>query len=282
MNSIIKNILVPTDFSEISNNALTTAVAVCKRHTATLHLLHVVDKRHLFVPPAARSTVAYLIPEPRESDREKIANLKHKTETEHKIKISAQLVNGNPSDEIAKAAEDLNCDLIIMGSHGASGLREFFFGSIAYNVIRHSFVPVLSVPGKKKAQEFKRILFPVRLSYGVTDKYEFIVPIIEKNHAELIITGLSQPGESYSLDPLNAEVRELGRLLRLYKTKFKSEHFVCKNFAKKILELSKKQKADLVVINASLDYNWKQFFIGPFTQQVVNHSQIPVLSYRMP
>lgn len=280
MSTTIKNILVPTDFSELSLNAITTGIAMCKRHDAALHLLHVVDKRYLFMPPGTRSTVAYLIPEPEKTDWEKMTKLKNEIEAKHNVNISAQLINGNPPEEIAKAAEELHCDLIVMGTHGASGLREFFIGSNAYAVIKHSSVPVLTVPGKKKVKDFKKILFPLRLSKAFTDKYDFLVPLIEKNNAELIIAGLSKPGEPDSLDPLNADVRELGRLLRLQKRNFTSAHYVCKNFAKKVLELSKKEKADLIVINASFDYDIKQFFIGPYTQQVVNHSTIPVLSYR--
>ena len=55
---------------------------------------------------------------------------------------------------------------------------------------------------------------------------------------------------------------------------------MCKNYAKKVLELAKKEKVDLIVINASLDYKWRQFFVGPYAQQVVNHAQVPVLSIR--
>ena len=279
-NTILKNILVPTDFSELSGNALTTAIAMCKRHNATLHLLHVVDNRYFIVPHEASVTANYLMPELEKSGMDRLVELADKINAKHNIRTETHLENGNPSDVIGKKALEVKCELIVMGTHGASGLREFFIGSNAYAVIKNTPVPVLTIPGKKKIKEFKRILFPIRASKGIVDKYDFILPIIEKNDAELIIAGLSLPDEPYNLDPLNEEVRELGSLLRLNNTKFRSEHFVCKNYAKKVLELAKKEKAGLIVINASLDYKWRQFFVGPYTQQVVNHAKVPVLSFR--
>jgi nucleotide-binding universal stress UspA family protein len=276
----IKNILVPTDFSELSADATGTAVAMCKRHNATLHILHVVENRFLSAPPDANMAAVYIVPELEKTGAENLAELEKKIKSKQGVNIVTYLEFGNPSDVIRDKAMDLSVDLIVMGTHGASGLREFFIGSNAYNVIKNTTIPVLTIPGKKKIMDFKRILFPIRATKGIMDKYDFVAPIIEKNNAELIIAGLSLPGEAYNLGPFDEEIRELGKSLRLNHTHFKSEHFVCKNYAKKVLELSKKEKADLIVINASLDYKWRQFYIGPYTQQVVNHSKVPVLSIR--
>lgn len=278
--NLIKNILFPTDFSQLSGNALVTAIAMCKRHNATLHILHVVDNGYFVVPHEAHNAAIYLIPDLEKSGAQSLKELAANIKSAHAVNVETYIETGNPANSIAKKAVELNCELIVMGTHGASGLREFFIGSNAYAVIKNTPVPVLTVPGKKKVKNFKRILFPIRASKGIVDKYDFILPIIEKNDAELIIAGLSLPEEPYNLDPLNEEVRELGSLLKLNNTKFRSEHFVCKNYAKKVLELAKKEKANLIVINATLDYKWRQFFIGPYAQQVVNHATVPVLTIR--
>lgn len=280
MKAALTNILAPTDFSALSENALSTAIAMCKRHGATLHLVHVIDERYLIAPRGSRNTAAHLRPGTEESEWEKLSALKDKIAAKHDITVTAHLKTGHPAEWIGETAQDLGCGIIVMGTHGTSGLREFFIGSTAYAVIRHTSIPVLTIPGKKKILEFKKILFPVRLSKGIVEKYDFIDPVIKKNNAQLIIAGLSRRGEQFALDPLDKEVRELGKLLKKRAVKFRSKQFVCKNYARKVLEIAKKEKADLIVINASLDYNWKQFFIGPYTQQVVNHSSVPVLSYR--
>ncbi|MBS1610887.1 MAG: universal stress protein [Bacteroidetes bacterium] len=279
-NTTLRNILLPTDFSELSRNALTSGIAMCKRHNATLHLLHVVDNRYLVVPHEAHNTTIYLMPESEKSGMTGLEKLADTIKSKNNIKVETHLDNGSPVDIIGKKAIDLHCELIVMGTHGASGMRKFFMGSTAYSVIKHTVIPVLTVPGSRKVKDFKRILFPIRASKKIIEKYGFIIPIIERNNAELIIAGLSLPDEPYSSELLNEEITELGSLLKLNGTNFKSEHFICKNYAKKVLELAKKEKADLIVINASLDYTWQQFFIGPYTQQVVNHATVPVLSIR--
>jgi len=280
--NIIKNILFPTDFTQLSNNALATATAMCKRHNATLHLLHVVENRFLVIPREAYNAAVYLLPELEKTAMERLTELSGKIGTINSINVLTHLEFSNPADAIREKAIELSCDLIVMGTHGASGFREFFIGSNAYSVIKNTTVPVLTVPGNRKVKEFKKILFPIRATSGIIDKFDFIEPIIEKNNAELVILGLSLADEIFNPAERKAATIELGRRLRMAETAYKSEFYVCKNYARKVLKIAKKEKADLIVINASLDYKWRQFFIGPYTQQVVNHSKIPVLSIRKP
>jgi len=278
--TVIKNILFPTDFTQLSGNALATATAMCKRHAATLHLLHVVENRFLVIPREAYNAAVYLIPELEKTALERLNKMSERIKEENSITVQTHLELSNPADAIREKANELGCDLIVMGTHGASGFREFFIGSNAYAVIKNTTIPVLTVPGNRQVKEFKKILFPMRATAGIIDKFDFIEPIIEKNSAELVILGLTLSGEVFNPAERKASTIELGRRLRLTKTPYKSEFYVCKNYAKKVLEIAKKEEADLVVINASLDYQWRQFFIGPYTQQVVNHSKIPVLSIR--
>jgi nucleotide-binding universal stress UspA family protein len=279
-NTTIKNILVPVDFSELSANAIVTAVSMCKRHEATLHILHVVENRFLIAPPEANMAAIYVIPELEKTGAENLSELEKKIKTKHIVNIITHLEFGNPPDEIRDKAISISADLIVMGTHGASGMREFFIGSNAYNVIKNTTIPVLTIPGNKKVRDFKKILFPIRATKGIMDKYDFIEPIIEKNNAELIIVGLSLIGEIDTPYDKNSEIKEFSKKLKLTDTAFTSQYFVCNNYAKKVLEVAKKEKVDLIVINASLDYKWRQFFVGPYTQQVVNHSKVPVLSIR--
>lgn len=275
----IKNILFPTDFSKLSGNALITAIAMCNRHNATLHLLHVVDNRYFIVPHEAHNAALYLMPDLEKSGIAALEELSNKIKAKHDINLKTHLESGSPAIAIGNKAIELDCELIVMGTHGASGLREFFIGSNAYAVIKNTPVPVLTVPGKKGVKGFKKILFPIRAVKNIKDKYDFITSIIEKNASELVVIGLALPGEENNLS-IDYEMKELQNSLQAHNTKFKADFFVCKNYAKKVLEVAKKEKVNLIVINASLDYEWRQFFVGPYTQQIVNHATVPVLSVR--
>jgi len=282
MNISITNILLPTDFSDLAGNALITAVEMCKRHNACLHVMHVVENRILVAPPEANVPVFYVLPEMETDGRKKLTALCEKIKKKHKIKVQSHIGFGNPADAVRDKAIELGSQLIIMGTHGASGFRELFIGSTAYSLIKNTTIPVLTVPGKKKVKEFKKILFPIRAATGIMEKYDFIQPVVEKNKAELIILGLSLSSEIFSIDDRKKELLQLGISLGVNSTTFRSEFQVCKNYAKKVLEVSRKEKVDLIVINATLDYTWSQFFIGPYAQQIVNHAKVPVLSIRIP
>jgi len=281
-NTTIKHILLPVDFSPLAENAMTTAVEMCRRHNAALHVVHVVENRLMATPPEASVPVFYVVPEMEKAAQQKLDGLVNRIAAKHSIKIKAYLEFGNPADAIRDKAVDLKCQLIIMGTHGASGVREFFIGNTAYSVIKNTTIPVLTVPGNKKVTEFKKILFPIRAANGILEKYDFIKPIIAKNEAELIILGLSLQSEIFDLDDRKKALLSLGQSLGMQSTSFRSEFHVCKNYAKKVLEAARKEKADLLVINATLDYSWNRFFIGPYAQQIVNHAKLPVLSIRVP
>lgn len=282
LNHTISNILLPTDFSALASNAMATAVEMCKRHGAVLHVMHVVENRLLVAPPEANASVIYVVPEMETVGRKKLQSLIEKITTKHKIQVEMHLSFGSPADSIRDKAIDLQCELIILGTHGASGFRELFIGNTAYSLIKNTTIPVLTVPGKKKVKAFNKILFPIRAASGIMEKYDFIKPVIEKNNAELIILGLSLTSEIFNIDDRKRELLKLGQSLRTNSTKFKSEFHVCKNYAKKVLEISKKEKVDLIVINATLDYSWNKFFVGTYAQQIVNHANVAVLSIRTP
>lgn len=281
-NTTIKNILFPTDFSDLAGNAMVAAIAECRRHDAILHVLHVVENRLMMAPPETSMASFYVVPELEKRNSVMLDSLVAKIRKKHAIKIKPHLEFGNPADVIRDKAIELGCELIIMGTHGASGFRELFIGNTAYTLIRNTTIPVLTIPGKKKVKDFKKILFPIRAAKGILEKYDFIEPIIEKNESELTILGLSLSSEIFDITDRKNELLKLGQSLSSHNTTFRSEFHVCKNYAKKVLEIAKKQKVDLIVINATLDYTWNQFFIGPYAQQIVNHAKVPVLSIRTP
>ncbi len=280
MNSKIENIVLATDFTQLSDNALSTAVAICKRQNATLHVVHVVENRFIMAPTEMYAASVYVVPEMESIAKQKLEHLEQTIKAKSSIALQMHLVFANAADGIRDKAVEIRADLIVMGTHGASGYRNFFLGSTAYSVIKNTSIPVLTIPGKKKITEFKKILFPLRAQKGIADKYDFISPVIEKNKAELLILGLSKPGESDDLLNVENEIKAIGDAIRSENVNCRSEHKLSRNFAREVIQTAKKEKADLIVINSSLDYSWRQFFVGPYTQQILNQSPIPVLSFR--
>ena len=140
----IKRILCPTDFSAIAEKAVEYAVFLASSHNAELQLLHVVDHLHGF------DNYLILSMTPREiSERmEKHANENLSDVTNHikeTVKIAQAVRHGKTSVQIIEMAREMKADLIVIGSHGRTGLSHVIIGSVAEAVVRHAYCPVLVV-----------------------------------------------------------------------------------------------------------------------------------------
>lgn len=281
MKNKIQNILVPTDFSESGNNALQIAVDICKKNRGTLHLLHVVESRYIITAPEPGISLPSIVNEIDADARTRLYNTYESLMRTHGISVQIHMPTGIPYDEICKAAEEMPIDLIVMGTHGASGFREFFMGTTAYSVIKNTIKPVLTIPYNYLKSGFEKVLFPVRSVPGLKEKFDFLLPVLEKQAIkEIYVAVLAKEGRHEELFDNKDELYDIVRFLKHNHIPHTKELHCCKNFADKVIELSELHSADLIVINATLDYKWTQFFVGPYTQQVVNHSRIPVLSHR--
>jgi hypothetical protein len=167
-----------------------------------------------------------------------------------------------------------------MGTHGTSGLREFFIGSEAFKVVKNAQCPVLTIPGNWGRTIFKKILFPIRLLPGAFEKYYFARPIFEKNNSELLVLGLIDKNKPENEIEMEQLISIFKLELHMDKVVYFSEKCPSDNFASKVIETGNEYKADLIILTANLDYDLKAYFLGPFVQQIVNHSKQPVLSIK--
>jgi nucleotide-binding universal stress UspA family protein len=136
----IQKILHPTDFSECSRHAFQMACALARDNHATLIVLHVmmpsvspvqeVPPPDPFRPAESQGSAGSL-PWPKSSDP--------------RIRVEHRLTEGDPADEILRLTDALRCDLIVMGTHGRTGLGRLLLGSVAEEVLRRAVCPVLTV-----------------------------------------------------------------------------------------------------------------------------------------
>jgi nucleotide-binding universal stress UspA family protein len=138
-----KHILVPTDFSERSTAALDYASNLAATTGARLDIVHVDDLMDFAAVSGAEG--AYIQDLPERNQRELKARLAQIQPTSATVKYSHHFVEGVPSAEIVALADELPAELIVMSSHGRTGLSRLLMGSVAENVLRHAKCPVLVV-----------------------------------------------------------------------------------------------------------------------------------------
>ncbi len=145
----MKNILVPTDFSDFSRLALDYAITIAQTFKASIILIHVTPEKEL---DSIRQISPYLEPgrieellKGRESEDRKQLDEFIPPEKKEGIETEAIHRVGTPFLEIIKVAKEKEVDLIVMATHGRSGLSHILFGSVAEKVVRKSTCPVLSI-----------------------------------------------------------------------------------------------------------------------------------------
>jgi nucleotide-binding universal stress UspA family protein len=142
----LRRILVPTDFSKSSANALTYGAEFAAKFEAEIHLLHVVQDLALFIPEAVMVAPPMMPPVEQFVSAARIAldrSVQELARTD--VRIVPEVAEGTPFEEIVRFAREQNIDLIVMGTHGHTGLAHLFLGSVADKVVRRAPCPVLTV-----------------------------------------------------------------------------------------------------------------------------------------
>lgn len=142
-----RRILWPTDFSALAKAALPHALRLAKENAAELVVLHVLPSTALFAVPEVSGAVWDRLE--RENRAVGMAELRRVTRQVKakgpKLRIHSVLAQGVPFDQILRVAKRPRCDLIVLATHGRTGLAHAVMGSVAENVVRRAPCPVLTV-----------------------------------------------------------------------------------------------------------------------------------------
>src|SRR5262249_10169380 len=142
----IRRILVPTDFSDSARDALRYAAGLSAKFESEIVLMHVLQDLALVLPDAMPPTPVAL------PDMEGLAQAVRlelgemvKSEKLDRRVSKTEVRVGSPVNEIEEFAKEIRADLIVMGTHGRTGLSHLFLGSVAERIVRHAPCPVLTV-----------------------------------------------------------------------------------------------------------------------------------------
>jgi nucleotide-binding universal stress UspA family protein len=142
-----KTIVVPTDFSDFANAAIPVAFTIARDHKARVVLVHVLES---VVIPNPLYASYYPVPTSEQVRQAEAASNKAllnlvPAEFRGKVEVSTRAVHGEPAAEVARIAREEMASLIVIGSHGRTGLKHLVLGSVAERVLRGSSCPVLIV-----------------------------------------------------------------------------------------------------------------------------------------
>ncbi len=297
----IQNIVVPIDFSKMSVQAIQIAKRLARRFGASIHLAHV---RHFncaadFVAPAPPIVPFSFMPYEQNGEQAALKELKKVADECGVSSASCNVLTGAPPfDEICPLAQTIPADLVVMPTHGRTGLKHVFLGSTAERIVQHSSCPVLVTRGNalqaNNGSRFriKTILVPVDFSNCSREGLEYAIGFASEFGAKIILVHATYLGYVYSSEgttiydipglqkaarkTAERKMRELVRSVKFGAVKFKTV-FTDGSPVIDICAFAKDHNVDLIITST---HGWTGFthvLIGSVAERVVRHAPCSVL-----
>jgi len=275
----MKNILVPTDFSDQAENALKVAAQLARKFDGEIYLLHMLELPLQLIDPVNSGNQN--IPEALF-----FMKLAHQRFTKvmkrpylKNIKVHETVEFHRAFEGIMEISKEKKCDLIVMGSHGASGFQEMFIGSNTEKVVRHSEIPVLVI--KNETQEFNIENFVLATDASANHKHIFekATKFAEKINAELHLLFINTPNDFMTSKEANKKIQEFtsNSSPENYKVHIYNDISVEKG----ILNFARKLDAGLLGIGTHGRKGIAHFFNGSISEDLVNHTNRPVITFKI-
>jgi nucleotide-binding universal stress UspA family protein len=145
----IKRILVATDFSELSAEAVDTAIGLAQEFGATLDLVHVAPELAIALPPPMDAVAVPFDPAAAMAEASKRTSAEQERIRARGVACESNVLAGRSDAEIVAHAEKTQADLIVIGTHGRGVIAHALLGSVAEKVVQHAHCPVLTVPQRR-------------------------------------------------------------------------------------------------------------------------------------
>ena len=274
----MKKILVPTDFSDHAYYALKVASQIAKKNGGEVLLLHMLE-----LPHQAGDAIGsgHDLPEIMLFKNSAINRLEELMDDEclEGLKVSEIIQFELAFDGIMKVSEKNGVDLIIMGSHGASGFKEMFIGSNAEKVVRNSEVPVLII--EKDAGEFNvdKFVFASDFTDEIKKPFAKVVEFANKFGAELQLAMINTPS---NFKPTHIAQEIMKNFVSNFTiNKYSINIYNDVNVENGILNFSNHISADLIGVSTHGRKGIAHFFNGSISEDLVNHALRPVVTFKI-
>ncbi len=294
----LQKIVVPTDFSESSREALCYAGALAERYKAKVLLLHVLESD--VMEPLRAVEGGQDLTKRLKADRQSYIESLMKLEDVAAIEVESRMVEGSPAYEIIEAAKDYGAELIVLGTHGLTGSQRVFFGSVAERIVRTAPVPVLTVRrpehgfvecsvGARRLVGLKNILMPTDFSEASAYAARYACALAKEYEAQLHVlhvawTAATGPDREF----LEKEMKEEAgnSIVRFMETECEGLKVIREVKAgiplQEIVTQARRRDADLIVMGTHGRTFLKYALLGSVTSKVVRKAPCPVLTVRHP
>lgn len=279
---MIKKILVPTDFSEQAENALRVAADMARKHGSEIYLLHMLELPMQLVDGGTGGKKSDL-PEAlffMKLAHQKFENMMNSDFLEG-ITVHETAEFDGAFEGIMDYAKKYETDLIVMGSHGVSGLQEIFIGSNTEKVVRNSEIPVLVIKKKHKGFGIDNFIYALDFKAENHNAFRQAIAFAKDNRVTLHTLYVNTPGDFRTTkeveDTMTQFMKEEKEELKDYTLNI----FNDKSVESGILNFAEMTQAGLIGIGTHGRKGLAQFFNSSLSTGVVNHASRPVITFKI-
>ncbi|MBU3821763.1 universal stress protein [Flavobacteriaceae bacterium XHP0103] len=277
----MKKIIVPIDFSEHSEFALKAAAKLAKKFDAEILALHMLEMTDVMLTASEgvqdeKAIFFFKLAEQRFETFLKKDYLKA-------LRLTPIIKHFKVFSEVNDVAEKHGADLVVMGSHGTSGVIELFVGSNTERVVRNADIPVLVVKKDLPSVDFKNAVLACDFSVDAVKPYINAVGMTQKLGGELHIVNVNLPNNSFKSSTeiekqaINFFTKADGNLDKLKTVHYVSDYTVEEG----ILNFANKINADLVIVPTHGRKGLAHFIEGSVSEDVANHANLPVMTFKI-
>ena len=274
----MKRILVPTDFSQHAEDALKVAAQIAKKDNSEIIILHMLELPHQMNDAILGG----------KSIPETMLFMKKANEMLDEI-ASRPYLDGIPVTEIAKidrpihgisqVSKDYEIDLIVMGSHGSSGIQELLIGSNTEKVVRNSEIPVLVI--KKEILNFNaaNIVFASDFTSETKKPFEKLLAFTRFFESKIHLVTICTPNSFKPTHVIENAMNEFVYEFNL--TNYSTHIYNDTNIEKGIINFSNSINADIIGMCTHGRTGFAHFFNGSISEGLVNHAIKPVITFKI-
>lgn len=276
----MKKILVPTDFSPQAENALKVAAQLAKKHESEIYLLHMLELPLNLIDQANSNSGGNL---PEALFFMKLAHKRFKEVMESDylegITVYETVQFHEAFDGIIEVAKENEVDLIIMGSHGASGFKEMFIGSNTEKVVRTSNIPVLVIKNEHKQFNVDNFVFATDFSEECKEPFKRAIKFANSVGANIHLLFINTATNFMTTIEANEVMEKFlkGMEIKKYSLNIYNDTSVEKG----VLNYAQSIDADLIGMATHGRKGLSHFFNGSVSEDLVNHAKRPVITFKI-
>ncbi|MDT0643385.1 universal stress protein [Zunongwangia sp. F363] len=275
----MKKILVPTDFSDQAEVALKVAANLAKKFDSEIFLLHMLELPLQLIDPVEGSSSRNL-PESiffMKLAHQRFGKLMQRPFLEG-IKVHESVQFHQAFEGIKDFSEEIDCDLIVMGSHGASGFKEMFIGSNTEKVVRSSQIPVLVIKNSDAVLNAENFVFATDASASTMHTAQKAVDFARTLGAALHLLYINTPNEFITSKEAGERLRKVAEITG---TQPRFHIYNDVSVEKGILNFAAENNIGLIGIGTHGRKGLAHFFNGSISEDLVNHARRPVVTFKI-